>query len=94
MKLKAEATVLADPTGLSLATDTRQAGEAFEALLISAVWKQALNGPRLSDLLDDGSASRMFREMQVDAIAARMAARGGFGVAKALEAGADTESGG
>ena len=93
MKIAADLSMLADPTGRDLPSQPERAGEAFEALLISEVWKQALDGPRLSNLLDGGSASRMFRELQVEAISARMAARGGFGLARGLAAHRDGEPG-
>jgi len=61
----------------------RRVAQEFEALLIGQMMKQAVSSS--SSTLDGGSAGRMYRELFLQEVARRMAARGGFGLARTLE---------
>jgi len=61
----------------------RRVAQEFEALLIGQMMKQAVSSS--SSTLDGGSAGRMYRELFLQEVARRIAARGGFGLARTLE---------
>jgi Rod binding domain-containing protein len=63
-----------------------RAAEAFEALLLQQILARAQEPVFESPLLGGGSAGSLYREWFAQEVAARMAARGGFGLAAELRA--------
>jgi Rod binding domain-containing protein len=64
------------------------AAQAFEALFLAQILERAQEPVFESRLLGGGSGGSLYRSMLAQEVAARMAARGGFGLADALQAAA------
>ncbi len=82
---------LRDLTAMAERPETADRGAVtreFEAMVLAAVWKDALDSGDRETMLGGGSADRMYREMFIDEVVRRMAGAGGFGLADRLNEGA------
>ncbi len=64
--------------------DADRVAQEFEALLLAEMMKTASKPLGVSEILDGGSAGKIYREMFLDEVARMSAARGGLGLAKAI----------
>lgn len=81
----------AELTRAGAETTLREAANQFEAYLLGQIFSQASQPLTKQPLLDGGSATRMYRELYIQEVAGRVGERGGLGIAKLLEAGAQGE---
>jgi len=65
--------------------DTGVVAREFEALLIGEMLKSSAKPLFSNGMLSGGSAGQMYREQFMDAVAEATAARGGFGIGRAIE---------
>jgi len=68
------------------AVEPRRAAQAFEALLLAQILERAQQPVLGGERLGAGSAGPLYRSWFAQEVAERMAARGGFGLADAIEA--------
>jgi Rod binding domain-containing protein len=64
--------------------DAHRVAREFEGLLLAELMKTASKPLGVSEILDGGSAGKIYREMFLDEVARMSAARGGLGLAKAI----------